>query len=229
MILLTAVTLSLSANAAPLESAEFYNTAHTLSKGTRVIHPILPSVFGVSDKVDLKTSFFAWLGGPNLSTEVGLMRTDSMAISVDAVTNYGWLGGSSAGAVVNFTSGGLLSNRINTSVGAVQSFGQEVDYLSVPVTLGYDLVKSEDVTIKFEGATQYRARTFVGALIIEGGQSGSVGVSWNKGWDYFRFRGGLTAYYGSFDQQTEEAILKFGYERSSLFLPLPSLQIWWFK
>ena len=212
---------STSAEATPLESAEFYNTAHTLKKGEKVIHPIMPSMFGISDGVNLKTSFLAWFGGPNLTSEIGFVNTETSAISADIIFSSAWDFStvSSVGGQLNYTSGAPLTNRFNASAGLIRTNISGISALSMPITLGYDIVSSESTTVQFTGASDI-------GRFIDGGASGSIGAAWNKGWDTYRIRLGITAAYLDIDEQTQQLLEEFGVELPN-FIPLPNFQMWW--
>lgn len=61
------LTPAVAAAAEPITSGEFRNTAQTLEKGRFSVHPILPSTYGITDSIDVKTSVLGLLGGPNAS------------------------------------------------------------------------------------------------------------------------------------------------------------------
>ena len=220
-LILTIILGATVAEATPLESAEFYNTAHTLKQGEKVIHPLLPSMFGVSDSMNLKTSFLGWLGGPNISSEIGFSESETSAMSADVIFSSSWdfSSASSVGGQLNYTSGGPLTNRFNASAALLRNSVAGDSSLSIPISLGYDIVSSESTTIQFTGASNI-------GTFIDGSASGSIGAAWNKGWDSYRIRLGLTAAYLSIDEQTQEVLEEFGVDLPS-FLPLPEFQMWW--
>ena len=221
MMVFTVILGALSAQATPLESAEFYNTAHTLDKGAKVIHPLFPSTFGVSDGVNLETTFLGWLAGPNIATEIGFVNTDSMAVSADAIFSSTWdfSAFSSVGGQLNYTSGGPLTNRFNASAGLLRNSFSGYNSFSIPISLGYDIVPSESTTIQFTGASDI-------GYFLEGSAAGSIGTAWNKGWESYRIRLGITAAYLSIDEQTRALLEEFDIELPNV-LALPEFQMWW--
>ena len=170
----TVILGALSAQATPLESAEFYNTAHTLDKGAKVIHPLFPSTFGVSDGVNLETTFLGWFGGPNIATEIGFVNTDSMAVSAKAIFSSAWdfSAFSSVGGQLNYTSGGPLTNRFNASGGVIQNSFAGYNSFSIPLALAMILCRVKARPFNY-GASDIS--------YLEGGAAGSIGAAWNKG------------------------------------------------
>ena len=221
MTLFSVLLASGIASAAPLESGEFYNTAHVLGQGQKAIHPLYPSIFGLPNDTNFKTTFLGWLGGPNAISEIAFVSNDSMAISADISFTSSWdfKTTSSVGGQINYTSGGVLTNRLNASAGLVRYGILDSSFFSVPVSVGYDVVKSESTTIQFIGTTDINA-------IIAGVAGGTVGAAWNKGWESYRLRLGLMAAYLTLDAATQDVLEQADIDVPDFF-PLPDIQMWW--
>lgn len=216
----------------PLTSGEFRNTAQTLEKGRFALHPILPSTYGINDFMDVKSSILGLIGGPNASLEVGLVDGDGYALSVEPAASTSWNFASLTGGVTVNNTLAMGENRLNLQVGG--TFAQVPDFvlndngelvqqgsstaIGVPIGVGYDLVKSDQVTWRFTGNTN-----LVG---LGDNPSAILAFSWNKALaQRFRLALGAGAYVG----QNPLAGLPGGLfdNVNMLILPLPTLELWW--
>lgn len=223
---------AVAAASAPITSGEFRNTAHTLEKGGFVLHPILPSTYGISDRMDVKSSILGLIAGPNANLEIGLLDADGNTLSVEPSFSSDWgFSTPSAGLMVNDT---LMmgDNRLNLRLGGnfvqVPNFvlkdnGELVQEgktvaVGVPLAVGYDLVKSDQVEWRFTGN--------VNLVGLVDSPSALLGFTWNKAMaQKFRLALGAAAYVG----QNPLAGLPGGFfdDIKVLVLPLPQLELWW--
>lgn len=153
--------------------------AMTLRQGTFLLHPIMASGFGVTDNVELKTSVFGLLGGPNLIAEIGLLNTGTTALSLEPSLSTGWgLNLFTAGATARFTQ--ALGENLYFNVNAGGTYSQlpganagdpAVALISVPVSIGFDIQTSPHTIWDFRAGTD--VMSFRGSVPY-----GTVGFAW---------------------------------------------------
>ena len=221
-----------AAASTPISSGEFRNTAHTLEKGTFVLHPILPSTYGISDNLDVKSSLLGLFGGPNASLEIGVIDTEAHVLSLEPALSTPWSFGLFTGGLTANNTLAMGTNRLNLQVGAVvtglPSFETDEDGdlvaaetvwgFQVPVGVGYDLVKSDQVEWRFTGNAN-----LVG---IADSPAAVLGFTWNKALaQRFRLALGAAVYLGP----NPLAGLPGGFfdDVKLLVLPLPQFELWW--
>ena len=93
--------------------------------------------------------------------------------------------------------------------------------LSIPVSVGYDLVARDDTTFKFEVATD------VSDFFSEADPFGSLSAAWNKGWKSFRLGLGLTVS-NVLEGQSPQSFYRAGISLP-IFVMMPNMQLWWFR
>ena len=218
-----------------IASGEFRNTADTTPKGEFVIHPLLRSSYGVSDKLDIKLSPLGFLlGGPQVFVEYQLVGGDGVHVSIEPAANTTW----------NFRSyavGGMVrstvpvgANRFNLSAGGTygQTYLRDSDLntegdqplttqgVTVPLNVGFDLVPSDRTTVRFVLNTEVLAMT-QGVLV------GTLGGNWNHAFgDRFRFSVGAVLLFGAVPGWAN-AMESAGLPRLPLIIPAPTFELWW--
>jgi hypothetical protein len=225
----------------PLTSGEFRNTAHTIEKGKFVLHPLLlPSGYGITDKLDVKTSIWGLLGGPNASVEYVLVDGsdgDGVALSIEPNVNADWSFASYGGGVTlnstvpmgeanrfNLRAGGSYANVAVFTVdgqGNLVASNRSIRTVGVPLSLGYDLVTSDRTTWRFTGDLD--VLTFANTPV------GLVSATWNHAIPRrFRIALGVGAYIGPNPVSDIAQELGIGFLSSkALVLPLPLIELWW--
>ena len=199
---------------AGLDAAELYNSADTLDKGSVTIHPIFPSQWGVTDSLELRSGLLLLLGGPNGGVKYHLPTDGPHSFALDVSGSAGWLGSSyGATGAAYYTFETAAGDRINASAGGGFGAVLGVQYFTVPVTLGYDLVLSENSVLAFQAAANVRAT----ALTVRG--------TYNHAWINFRLGIGLTAFIGAIP---ETGVPEIDEVTSRIpVIPLPYLALWW--
>lgn len=218
-----------------LASGEFRNTADTTPKGEFVIHPLLRSSYGLTDKLDFKLSPLGFLaGGPQLFVEYQLVGGDGPHLSIEPSASASWNFRSfSAGGMVRSTFP-VGPHRFNLSAGGTygQTYVRDADLntdgdqpqttvgASVPLNVGFDLVPSDATTVRFVLNTEVLAMT-------SGVFAGSLGINWNHAFgDRFRLSLGGVLLYGvvpGFYQALADA----GLPAVPPILPFPTFELWW--
>lgn len=234
MLLLGLATIAMAADEVALTAGELRDNAFTVEKGEVTFHPLLRSHIGLTDRVDLKLPFLGEILGPRGSIELGLVRSDHFAFSVEPEVAFGWrFRTRTAGGTGRITFGGPLSHRLNVNAGAFYiRLGQAVENSTtgdvvitysesvlVPVNVGFDLVVADRTTLRFLAATE--------ALAVAGGDLfGSAGFNWNHAFgDDFRLSLGVVVT----TTGLPDSLHLIGVEPLNLppVLPLPTFELWW--
>jgi hypothetical protein len=227
-----------AAQAKPLTSPEFDDTAHTLAPGQNQIDVFRVSQFAITDEVELKTVILggarekqSWFWGPNVGVEYAIREGKQGALSVEGFVGSTWLfGRQSANAGVNWTTGGPKSSRFNLSanVGFATSDENAAGVKERTNSLNTELYASAHWYIN-DGTTW---RFYVGVdpynSVLTESYAGSFGAEWNHAWrDNWRLAVGL-----QYRDSTwlAEGLNDFngGGENLPPVLPLPSVDLWYF-
>lgn len=228
LLLLTA------AQAKPLASAEFDDTAHTLAPGQNQIDVFRVSQFAITNEVELKTVILGgvrerqgWLRGPNVGVEYAIREGKQGALSVQGFVGTSWLFTSQTGSAgVNWTTGGPKSSRFNLSANV--GFETAVENNVRASSLNTELYASAHWYIN-DGTTW---RFYVGVdpynSVLTESYAGSFGAEWNYAWmDNWRLAVGLQYRDSSW---LAEGLNNFNGSGQNLppVLPLPSVDLWYF-
>lgn len=223
-----------AAQAKPLTSAEFDDTAHTLAPGQNQIDVFRVSQFAITDQVELKTTLVGgigegggWLNGPNVGVEYALREGKDGALSLAGTVSSSWLFGSQSGSAgVNWTLGGPKSNRLNLSarVGLVSDTvdNNRVNALTSRLYASAHWYIDTNTTWRFyAGVDPYQS-------VVNEAYVGSFGAEWNHAWqDSWRLAVGLQYQdTGRFSEAL--ARVNIGSENLPPVLPLPSVNLWYF-
>lgn len=223
-----------AAQAKPLTSAEFDDTAHTLAPGQNQIDVFRVSQFAITNEVELKTVLIGgirqnqgWLRGPNVGVEYAIREGKQGALSVEGFVGTSWLFGSqTASAGVNWTSGGPKTSRFNLSAnvgfGTAESDGVRTNTLNTELYGSAHWFINQDTTWRFYvGVDPYNSATSESYV-------GSFGAEWNHAWrDNWRLAAGLQ-YRDSTWLADGLENLNGGGENLPPVLPLPSIDLWYF-
>lgn len=178
--MLTLLLALTTAQAKPLTSSEFDDTAHTLKEGQKQIDVFRESQFAISKELELKTTFLSWVVGPNAGLEYAIRQNKQGALSVGANASTGWLFGSQAvSGNVRWTKGGPKGNRVNLAagvgVGTASVDGERYFAPSTMLYWSYHLSTNKKTVWRFYAeADPYNAvqlKTFVG----------NAGAEWTRG------------------------------------------------
>ena len=228
LLLLTA------AQAKPLTSAEFDDTAHTMGPGQNQIDVFRVSQFAITDQVELKTTLLGgigegkgWFNGPNVGVEYAIYEGKEGALSLAGSVASGWLFGSQNGSAgVNWTLGGPKSSRFNL-IARVGFKSETVDNnrvngLTSRVYASAHWYINDDTTWRFyAGVDPYNT-------VLNEAYVGSFGAEWNHAWqDSWRLAVGLQYLDTS---RFEEPLDRVNISSENLppVLPLPSVNLWYF-
>lgn len=161
-----------------LHMGDLPGNAMTLRGGTLLLHPILPSGFGITDNLEIKTSLLGLFGGPNVVAEYSLMLGEGTALSIEPGLSTGWGFQTFTGAAqVRFTQ--RLGDNMYFNANAGGSYTQlpatdttpAVGLISVPVSVGFDIQTSPHTIWDFRAGTD--VMSFSGLLPY-----GTVGFAW---------------------------------------------------
>jgi hypothetical protein len=223
--------------ALPLHAGElnkgFYTNAYQMRAGELTLHPgIWDSQWGITDKVELRSSILGFIPGPNLGLKVGVLQSKEMALAVEVDGSADWKfksPGGGGGLVWSY--GGPTGDRVNVGVGA--SYGkyvfkltdetgniqvkQTIVQIETPITVGYDLALNDQQVFQFIGVAD--------ALGLSKGEgSAAASFQWNRGWEAFRLGLGLGLYYRqdlSVYTELSDKVPDWP------VYPYPSASLWW--
>ncbi|MFT5586181.1 MAG: hypothetical protein ACI9VR_003778 [Cognaticolwellia sp.] len=226
--------LLVAAQAKPLTSAEFDDTAHTLAPGQNQIDVFRVSQFAITNEVELKTVLVGginerrgWLRGPNVGVEYAIREGKQGALSVEGFVSTSWLFASqAANAGMNWTTGGPKASRFNLSAnvgfGTAEQDSVRTNTLNTELYASAHWFINDGTTWRFYGGVDpYNS-------VLSESYVGSFGAEWNYAWmDSWRLAVGLQ-YRDSTWLANGLENLNGGGENLPPVLPLPSVDLWYF-
>jgi hypothetical protein len=229
-----------SAHAIDLAAGEFQfaPNADTLPKGDVAIHPLFyDTIIGLSGGADIKFPLLGLLAGPAIAVEARLVDTEDVAVSLEPGAYTSWTLTSYEASTHLHVTGGVGEDRANLSVGGVgYSFSyttqedtdedgeldteviSEGSGLRVPVSLGYDWVRSPTTVFNFALSTP--DVTAPSPMV--------VGLAdWTHGRKTFRISLGVYVIYNAdWDALVPES-LQDPLPTLPRVVPAPHLALWW--
>jgi len=220
-MLLTALFLSI-ADARPVESSEFRHTGETLDKGTWSMRPLMPSGFGLTNRVELKVkSPISALVARDVSlgVEVALLDTANHDLSVTATGMIAytqtWYGVEGRGTYT------LTQGRSAFSLTGEVMVGITDDdvYPWVNLLGFYDFRANEKHGLRVR-VTQ-RPQTWGSGV-----PAGSAAIGWIGGGENVRAQIGLGVAYGQDLIDISDALAAWNIDIPKV-MPYPDVALWW--
>lgn len=218
-----------------LHAGEFRNNAQTMPKGAFTLRPFLRSSYGITDRIDVKGPLLGQVFGPNVSVELGLLRTDALAIAFEPYLDAGWrfrnweIGGVARVSVaagpgwVNLNVGGAVGHLYAVET-VVDADGVETEVTIdaplrlVPVNVGYDWIVQERTWVRFVATTD-------AAALAVGRPPLTAGGSWTHAFGRLRLALGAVLVV---EQPFRTPVPLPGQDRllKSAIYPAPTLELW---
>lgn len=222
------------AAAASLAPAELSGTGHVLEPGTAVVHPLLaPSAISLGPAVDVRVPTAAVVWGPWAGLELGLVRTERVAISGSLGGGARWTGEAA-----------VLTARLDASVAAGEgwlSLGVVGGYASADLELG---LFGSSLRMPAEIATGFMPRVgldlpatdkawvrlsgrFDLLSAMAGRGEGRAGLAWVQSLGRVtRLLVGVGVYRGP-NPLSDQPRLVDALTVDPVTAPLPQLELWW--
>jgi hypothetical protein len=223
-----------AAQAKPLTSAEFDDSAHTLAPGQNQIDVFRVSQFAITNEVELKTVILGgvrerqgWLRGPTVGDAYAIQEGKQGALSVQGFVGTSWLFTSqTASAGVNWTTGGPKTSRFNVSANV--GFGTSEKDSVRTNSLNTELYASAHWFIDNRTTWRFYAGVDPYNSVVSEAYVGSFGAEWNHALqDNWRLAVGLQYRDSGW---LADGLQEFNGSGENLppVLPLPSVDLWYF-
>lgn len=223
-----ALLLASSAGAQTLASGELFGhragwagNAYTMPRGSYTVSPLSRSAVGVSERVDVKVPLVGTVLGPKVSTEIGLVSREGLAISVEPLVWF-WTWGSlqevgATGRATAKAGPGYLTGALTYA--QVSPLLREEQSTDLRVEANYELMLSDKSRLIVSGRTNLASTGLIdtvgGLYFASASESVGMSVGVNVGYVDLSEAQRVTGIFGLGDGIPGGTVL-----------PMPHLQLW---
>ena len=237
----------------PLTAEELEATGRTMAQGKHLVSVLGRYRYGATDKVQVGTNGWEWIGGPNLNVGVEAYSDDkhAVALEVDSMVDYSF-GTKTASANLIYSLGPSVGSRFNAGVAfSWQSIQSEVEVtfnddvvpdpdpidisgqiVGIPLHLGYDLAINDVQMVRFWfNPYVFYTSTSEADILTPPVFPYNSGIAYYRGYTKFRIAAGLTASNLGLDilRELEALALSANEDVPAVpdVLPLPFFRLYW--